>query len=63
VPDAVVVSVAPNGQQFVSDKTLHYRDVENTFIYYQDLFIQDFNPKVGPTSGKTNIKVQGMGFR
>jgi len=37
----------------VNDKTLHYRDVENTFIYYQDLFIQDFNPKVGPTSGKT----------
>ena len=34
VPDSVVVSVALNGQQFVADKTLHFRDVENTFIYY-----------------------------
>jgi hypothetical protein len=26
------------------------------------LFIQDFNPKSGPTSGKTKIKIQGFGF-
>jgi len=62
VPDAVVVSVSLNGQQFINDKTLHFRDEENTFIYYQDLFIQDYSPKSGPTSGKTKIKVQGMGF-
>ena len=62
VPDAVVVSIALNGQQFIYDKTLHSRDVENTFTYYQDLFVQDFNPKAGPTSGKTKIKVTGMGF-
>jgi hypothetical protein len=62
VPDSVVVSVALNGQQFIDDKTLHYRDEENTFTYYQDLFIQDFSPKSGPTSGKTKIKVNGMGF-
>ena len=33
IPDAVVVSIALNGQQFIYDKTLHYRDVENTFTY------------------------------
>jgi hypothetical protein len=27
------------------------------------LFIQDFNPKSGPTSGKSKIKVVGMGFK
>ena len=39
VPVSVVVSVALNGQQFVNDKTLHYRDVENTFTYYQDVYV------------------------
>lgn len=33
IPDAVVVSVSLNGQQFINDKTLHYRDIENTFTY------------------------------
>lgn len=27
------------------------------------MFIQDFTPKAGPTSGKTKIKVTGMGFK
>lgn len=34
VPDAVVVSVSLNGQQFVKDYTLHFRDQENTFTYF-----------------------------
>ncbi len=34
VPGAVVVSVSLNGQQFVRDQTLHFRDEENTFTYY-----------------------------
>lgn len=46
----------------MTDKTLHFRDIENTFIYYQDLFIDDFSPKSGSTSGKTKIKVKGLGF-
>lgn len=62
IPDAVVVSVSLNGQQFISDKTLHFRDIENTFTYYQDLHISDYSPKAGPTSGKTKIKVTGRGF-
>jgi hypothetical protein len=62
VPDAVVVSIALNGQQFISDKTMHFRDIENTYTYYQDMLIQDFGPKSGPVHGKTKITVQGMGF-
>jgi hypothetical protein len=62
VPDAVVVSVSLNGQQFINDKTLHLRDVENTFTYYQDILIHDFNPKSGPILGKTEIRVTGLGF-
>jgi hypothetical protein len=63
VPDAVTVSIALNGQQFINDKTLHFRDVENTFTYFQDLFIQNHFPKSGPTYGGTIVKVTGLGFR
>lgn len=62
VPDAVVVSIALNGQQFVRDKTLHYRDYENTFTYYQEMFVRDYTPKAGPSHGHSLIKVDGMGF-
>jgi len=34
VPGTVVVSVSGNNQQYIDDRTLHYRDVENTFEYY-----------------------------
>ena len=62
IPDSVVVSVSLNGQQFINDKSLHFRDYENTFTYYQDFFIIDYWPKSGPTSGKTLVKTKGMGF-
>lgn len=62
VPDSVVVSVALNGQQFVSDKTLHYRDLENTFTYYQEMYVRDYSPKAGPSHGHTKIVIDGMGF-
>ena len=42
---------------------MHFRDIENTFTYFQDLFVQDYNPNAGPTYGGTVIKVQGMGFK
>lgn len=62
MPDAVTVSVSLNGQQFINDRTLHFRDVENTFTYYQDILIHDFQPKNGPVSGKTLLQVTGLGF-
>ena len=62
IPDAVVVSVALNGQQFIHDKTLHFRDKENTFTYYQELLLLDYTPHAGPVHGHTKITVNGMGF-
>ncbi len=63
IPGSVVVSVALNGQQFIKDRTLHYRDIENTFTYYQDILVQEYGPKAGPTKGKTTVKVKGLGFQ
>jgi len=34
VTGAVVLSASGNGQNYAKDKTLHYRDPENTFTYY-----------------------------
>jgi hypothetical protein len=62
VPDAVTVAVSLNGQQFINDKTLHIRDIENTFTYLQKNFLYGYGPKMGPTIGRTKITVQGVGF-
>lgn len=34
VPDAVVLAPSGNGQNYGADRTLHFRDIENTFTYY-----------------------------
>ena len=44
VPDAVVLSPSGNGQNYGADVTLHYRDPENTFTYYQDMFVHNLSP-------------------
>lgn len=44
VPDAVVLAPSGNGQNYGADLTLHYRDIENTFTYYQDMFVHDLHP-------------------
>ena len=62
VPDAVVYSVALNGQQFSKDKILHWRDFENTFYYYEDPTVVGYTPKRGPSTGKTPIKIKGFGL-
>lgn len=61
-PDAVVVAVALNGQQFTRDITLHWRDPENTFEYYPDPIVTSFGPKSGPNIGGTQIILSGLGF-
>lgn len=63
VPDAVVLAPSGNGQNYGADLTLHYRDIENTFTYYQSMFVHDLHPQAGPTSGKTRIEVSGIGFK
>ena len=44
VPDAVVIVPSGNGQNYGADLTLHYRDPENTFTYYQDVFVHSLHP-------------------
>jgi len=63
LPDQVTLSPSGNGQQYSADYILHYRDIENTYTYYQDVFVHMLHPQYGPTSGKTKIEVQGIGFK
>ena len=42
---------------------MHYRDIENTFTYYQSMFVHDLRPQAGPTSGNTRVEVSGIGFK
>lgn len=63
VADAVVVAVGLNGQQFTKDKTLNFRDPENTFHYYENPFIYDFNPDRGLSNGGTEVTIRGRGFQ
>ena len=62
VPARVIVSISLNGQQYLNDKVFHLTDKMNIFTYYQDVFISDYSPKNGPISGKTLVRVEGMGF-
>lgn len=62
VPDAVVVAVALNGQQFTKDKTLRFKDNENTFYFYDNPIIYDFSPEKGMSNGGTMVKIRGRGF-
>jgi hypothetical protein len=40
VPGQVVVSVSGNDQQWIDDITLHFRDEENTYEYYQNFIAE-----------------------
>ena len=62
-PGAVVLSPSGNAQNYAKDWILHFRDLENTFTYYQDIFVHDLHPQAGPTTGGTRLEVQGIGFK
>lgn len=62
IPDATVFAIALNGQQFSRDITLHIKDLQNTFEYYEEPFVSQFGPKSGPSIGGTRIKLDGYGF-
>lgn len=53
VPDAVVVGLALNGQQFTKDIVIHKRDPENTFEYYNIPVVTSYEPRSGPSIGGT----------
>jgi len=62
VSDQVVVSISGNGQQFINDRTLHYRDLQNTFEYYQKFIVEDISPKAASNTGGTRLILTGMQF-
>eukprot|EP01022_Parablepharisma_sp_SALTPOND_P004399 TRINITY_DN120219_c4_g1_i1.p1 TRINITY_DN120219_c4_g1~~TRINITY_DN120219_c4_g1_i1.p1 ORF type:complete len:1747 (-),score=99.47 TRINITY_DN120219_c4_g1_i1:2673-7913(-) len=62
LPDDVVVSYGINGQQYVPDPKLNYKDVENTFTYYDMPLVTSYSPRWGPSVGGTMIHFTGLGF-
>jgi hypothetical protein len=62
VSGAVVISVSGNNQQFINDLTMHFRDSQNTFEYYQPFLIQSVSPPFLSNSGNSQLKITGMQF-
>jgi hypothetical protein len=62
IPGTVVVSISGNSQQYSKDRTLHYRDIYNSFEYYQDFFITGVDPPAVSNRGHAEVKVKGMLF-
>lgn len=62
IGDEVVVSYGINGQQYNPDIKLSYKDIENTFTYYSNPFITNYDPHAGPSVGGTEISINGFGF-
>ena len=62
VPGSVVVSLSGNNQQFLNDKTIHFRDPENTFEFMQDFFIESVQPKYVSNGGNSPVTLKGMHF-
>ena len=61
-PGAVVVTISGNNQQFTHDRTLHFRDLYNTFEYYQPFFIVDVSPPSVSNRGVADIRIMGQLF-
>jgi hypothetical protein len=59
-PGQVVVSISGNNQQFISDRTLHFRDHENTFEYYQPFVVEQVIPSAISNAGNSRVSVKGM---
>ena len=62
IPDSTVVSVSLNGQQFSKDIVVHVRDDENTFEYYQEPYVANFEPLTGPSTGNQKVKLNALGL-
>jgi hypothetical protein len=62
VPGQVVVAVSGNNQQFSSDRIIHFRDLENTFEYFQDFFVLAMKPVSVSNAGNSSVKLLGANF-
>jgi len=51
-----------NGQQYTADRTLHYRDQQNTFEYYQPYAVIRVQPSQASNSGNTPLILDGILF-
>jgi hypothetical protein len=59
---SVVISASGNGQQYVNDITLHFRDSENTFEYYQAFMVEQVTPEAISTEGGSQVRIRAMNF-
>lgn len=56
------MSVTGNDQQFINDRTLHFRDIENTFTYYQPFEIESISNNMVTTEGNTPVTIRAFNF-
>lgn len=42
--------------------TVHFKDPENTFEYYSEPVVTNFEPNAGPSVGGTQMVINGYGF-
>jgi hypothetical protein len=59
---AEVIAVSGNDQQFIDDVTLHFRDRENTFEYYQPFYVEWVTPDLVSNAGNSPVKIRSIHF-
>lgn len=59
---SIVASVSGNNQQFINDITLHFRDKENTFEYYQPFYTEWIKPSIVSNAGGSPVKIKSINF-
>lgn len=59
---SIVASVSGNNQQFIDDITIHFRDKENTFEYFQPFYIEWLKPDVVSNAGNSPILIRSIHF-
>ena len=62
ISNDVVVSYGINGQQYNPDPGLNYKDLTNTYTYYDAPYITSYTPKEGPSVGGNKMLIKGFGF-
>lgn len=62
VPGQVVVALSGNGQQFIDDRTLHFRDHSNTYEYYQPFVVEGADPQYLSNSGSIPCRLTAAMF-
>lgn len=61
-PGSIVISLSGNSQQYINDITLHFRDKENTFLYYESIKVIQVNPTAIVKDGGTPIHIRSLNY-